>query len=275
MPDLINDWRSWTNQQEIGTSLAFPGMNAFTDAELISNTAPSALTVTSGTVASTTVTLTVPTTYTSESGAVEPLVVGQVCQVTTTGFTTNNLTNAIVTLTAVTATTVQFTVATNTPTGTASGGTLQPSEVFAAGTLGSVSLPTYDNSPTLRNAVDPFAGWTSQQALPASSFGSAFPLTVTGVSASGSAPNIVATLTVGSTAALRASATDPMYVTIAGVGGATQVNGTFPVATVVDATHFTIAMGSTTVSSYTSGGSVTYAPSEVPQVTGLTSDLTN
>jgi hypothetical protein len=77
--------------------------------------------------------------------------------------------------------------------------------------------------------------------------------TISAVTSSGSAPNIVATVTTG-------TQTPPIKVgqsvTIAGVGGATQVNGTFLVASVVDPTHFTLNMGSTTVSAYTSGGTV-------------------
>ncbi len=82
---------------------------------------------------------------------------------------------------------------------------------------------------------------------------------VSGVTSSGSAPNIIATITTATAHNLAVGQT----VTIASVGGATQVNGTFPVASIVDATHFTISMGSTVVSAYTSGGTVTTGYSHV------------
>ena len=265
MSDLISDWRSWTNQQEIESALAFPGMNAFTDVEIISNLTPATLAITGVTNVGTTVTATVAATSYSFGSETQNLQVGQTISVTgITGFTTNNP-NGTWVVTAVTATTVQY-VVTNAPTGSySSGGTIQPSEVFAAGTLGTVSVPTYANTPATVNAVDPFSGWTSQDALPASSFGSDFPLTVSNVTwASG-----VATITVGSTGALRASATNPQYVTISGVVGATGVNGTFAVATVPSGTTFTIAVASNP-GTYSSGGSVTEGFTERPAVTGLT-----
>jgi hypothetical protein len=78
-------------------------------------------------------------------------------------------------------------------------------------------------------------------------------VTVTKVTTSGSAPNIVATVTTGSKHGLAVG----QSVTIAGVGGSTQLNGTFIVATVPSTTTFTINMGSTAVSTYTSGGTAT------------------
>lgn len=266
MPDLITDWRSWSNQQEINSASAFPGVLPFSDVEIISNNTPSPIAITNVTNAGTAVTVTVgTTTYASESGEAEALIVGQVIGVSgVTGFTTNNP-NGTWVITATTATTVTFTV-TNAPTGAySSGGTIQPSEIFAVGSLGTVSAPVYDNSPITRNAVDPFNGWTSQQELPASSFGTDFPLTISGV-----ANTVNPSITVNSTFALRVSALDPQYVTISGVVGATGVNGTFPVASIIDATHFTITLG-VAPGAYSSGGSVTEAQIERPAVIGLTS----
>ena len=271
MPDGLTDWRSWTNQQEIETATAFPGMGNITDAEIISNNSPTTLAVTGCTNSGTTVTVTVgATTYSAESGETETLIVGQTVTVAgITGFTTNNP-NGTWTLTAVTATTLAF-VVTNAPTGSyGSGGTVQPNEVFTLGVLGLVSVPTYSNTPATVNAVDPFGGWTSQQELVPSSFGSTFPVAITGVSWSGG----VATITVGSTAAFRASTLDPQYVTFSGLVGSTGLNGnTYAVASVPSSTTFTVAASNP--GAYTSGGSVTEAQSARPQVTGLTSDATN
>src|SRR5581483_1428644 len=77
-------------------------------------------------------------------------------------------------------------------------------------------------------------------------------VTVSGVASSGAAPNIVATITTAKNAFVVGQT-----VVIASVGGATQVNGTFEIASIVSTTKFTISMGSTAVSAYTSGGTVT------------------
>jgi hypothetical protein len=73
---------------------------------------------------------------------------------------------------------------------------------------------------------------------------------VTGVKASGTAPNIVATITSLSASGFAAN----QSVTISGVAGATQVNGTWPIASVPTTKTFTINMGSVSPSAYTSGG---------------------
>jgi len=75
---------------------------------------------------------------------------------------------------------------------------------------------------------------------------------VSAVASSGAAPNIVATITTA-----KNSFVVGQTVVITGVGGATQVNGTFVIASVTSTTKFTISMGSTAVSAYTSGGTVT------------------
>jgi hypothetical protein len=77
--------------------------------------------------------------------------------------------------------------------------------------------------------------------------------TVKTVTSSGSAPSIVATITTTAKHGLVVGQT----VVITGVTGATQVNGTFTIASVPTTTTFTISMGSTTVSAYSSGGTVT------------------
>jgi hypothetical protein len=75
---------------------------------------------------------------------------------------------------------------------------------------------------------------------------------VTNVTSSGAAPTIVATITTAKNNFVLGQT-----VVIASVGGATQVNGTFVIASIVSNTQFTISMGSTAVSAYTSGGTVT------------------
>jgi hypothetical protein len=89
---------------------------------------------------------------------------------------------------------------------------------------------------------------------------------VSGVATSGSAPNIVATITTSAKNKYVAGQT----VVIAGVVGATQVNGTWTIASITSTTKFTINMGSTTVSAYTSGGTTTgdiaIAGNQYPQV---------
>ena len=86
---------------------------------------------------------------------------------------------------------------------------------------------------------------------------------ISAVTSSGSAPNIVASVTTTSAHGLTAG----QVVTVAAVGGATQINGTWQVAAVTSATVFTILMGSTTVSAYTSGGTVT---TTAPSISGGT-----
>ncbi len=73
---------------------------------------------------------------------------------------------------------------------------------------------------------------------------------VTGVSSSGTAPDILATITTSAAHGLAAGQTVEVFL----VGGATQVNGVWTVNTVPTTTTFTIKMGSTVVSAYTSGG---------------------
>lgn len=73
---------------------------------------------------------------------------------------------------------------------------------------------------------------------------------VTGVTSTGTAPNIVATVTTSAAHGLAAGNTVEVFL----VGGSTQVNGVFPVASAPTTTTFTINMGSTTVAAYTSGG---------------------
>lgn len=269
MPDLLTDWRSWTNQQELEAATAFPGQAAYTDVEIISNNTPATLAVTGATNTGTTVTLTVASTSYSFGAATQSIQVGQTIQVAgITGFTTNNPNGTFV-VTAVTPTTVSY-VATAAPTGSySSGGTVQPSEVFAAGSLGTVSIPTYANIPATVNAVDPFAGWTVQQESEVTQFAAA---NLSAIAYSGSSPNFVATVTTATPHNIEKAG---QYVTFTGVGGATYLNGVaWQVVSVPSATTFTIGTG-TNNTAYTSGGSVTQDPTARPQVTGLTSDATN
>jgi hypothetical protein len=73
--DGITDWRSWTNQQEIETGTLFPGQNAISDAEIITNNG--SLIVTPATLGSYSIPTysNVPTTI----NAVDPFV-GWTCQ---------------------------------------------------------------------------------------------------------------------------------------------------------------------------------------------------
>ncbi len=101
-----------------------------------------------------------------------------------------------------------------------------------------VSTSVYDDVPAIT------AGTT---ALPVQA--SVF---VTGVTTSGAPPNIVATITsLSKNTGFAAGQT----VTIANVGGATQVNGSRTIVSVAaNGLSFTVNMGSTAVSPYTSGG---------------------
>lgn len=90
---------------------------------------------------------------------------------------------------------------------------------------------------------------------------------ITGVTSSGVAPNILATLSTSAAHGLAAGQVVELFL----IGGATQLNGIFVVNSVPTTTSFTIAMGSTVVSAYTSGGylanlSLTFLSQFVPAV---------